>query len=130
MDQACPACGTGVFDDPAFVTAYDTLVASRVPTVLLVCALLSFFPVIGLIPGIIYYRIAVVAPYRRYIGRGRTFFLRWGVRILFLFLIMFQWVPLLGIAVVPLMAFISHTVYRNSFWKQVRREVTVSPALA
>jgi hypothetical protein len=130
VDQACPACGTGAFGDREFVAAYDRLVSSRVPTVLLVCALLSFFPVIGLIPGIIYYRIALVAPYRRYLGRGRTFFLRWGVRILFFFLIMFQWVPLLGIAVVPIMAFISHTVYRNSFWNQLRRSVNVSPVPA
>ncbi len=130
VEQQCTACGTGAFGDREFVAAYDRLVSARVPTVLVVCGVLSLFPVIGLIPGIIYYRVAVVAPYRRYLGRGRTFFLRWGVRVLFFILIMFQWVPLLGLTVVPLMAYISHSVYRNAFLKAVRREVAVTPALA
>jgi hypothetical protein len=83
--------------------------------VLVVCALLSLIPVVGLIPGIIYYRFVLVGAFRRYLPLGKRFLLKWGIRILFFILMAFQWIPALGGLVVPLMAGISYVVFRTSF---------------
>jgi len=113
--QTCGACGHELFKDDEFARAYLTRSDARLPVVLIISALFSLIPVIGLIPGIIYYRMTLIAPLRRYIPRTRTFMLRWGIRILFFFLIMFQWVPVAGGLVVPIMAMVNYTAYRSTF---------------
>ena len=115
--QVCPACGQELFADRDFAQAYLSSVASRVPGVLGVSFLFSLVPIVGLIPGVIYYRLAMVAPFRRYVPRGRALLLRWGIKLFFLLLILVQWVPLLGGFVVPLMALINYRVYRGTFQK-------------
>lgn len=115
VHQACGACGHELFKDPGFVQAYLARSDARLPVVLVVSGLFSLVPVIGLIPGIIYYRMTLIAPLRRYIPRTRTMLLRWGIRILFFFLIMFQWVPVAGGLVVPIMALVNYTAYRSTF---------------
>lgn len=126
--QSCPACGAEPFDDPAFLAAYDGLVNGRLSSVLVACFFLSLVPVIGLIVGVIYYRMALVAPFRRYVGRGRAFFLRLAVKVLFFFLILLQLVPMLGAIVVPTMAWISYGVYRRAFFGMARRTLAPVPA--
>jgi uncharacterized protein DUF4126 len=113
--QTCSACGHELLADPAFSRAYLAHVDARLPIVLFVSFLFSIVPVIGLIPGVIYYRMVLIAPMRRYIPRSHAILLRWTVRILFFFLIMFQWVPIAGGLVVPTMALINYTVYRSAF---------------
>ena len=115
LHQTCAACGHELFADRAFADAYLARSDMRLPVVLAVSALFSAVPVVGLIPGVIYYRMTLIAPLRRYIPRGRTILLKWGVRILFFFLIMFQWVPVAGALVVPVMAMINYSVYRSAF---------------
>ena len=70
--QACPTCDTRPFANPAFVQQYENDIAKRLPLVLGVGALLSAIPIIGLIPGVIYYRMALVAPFRRYLPWGKA----------------------------------------------------------
>jgi len=101
--------------DPAFARVYLAYIDGRLPIVLLMSFLFSLVPVIGLIPGVIYYRMVLIAPMRRYIPRSQAIVLRWGVRILFFFLIMFQWVPVAGGLVIPTMALVNYTVYRSAF---------------
>jgi Zn finger protein HypA/HybF involved in hydrogenase expression len=113
--QACPACNHDLFADRAFADAYLADVAARLPAVLGVSFLFSLVPIVGLIPGVIYYRIALVAPFRRYIPRGRSLLLRWGVKLFLLLLVLLQWVPLLGGFVVPVMALVNYNVYRAAF---------------
>jgi hypothetical protein len=113
--QPCKACSHELFADRVFADKYLADVASRLPGVLGVSLLFSLVPVVGLIPGVIYYRLALVAPFRRYIPRGRSLLLRWGIRLFFLVLILLQWVPLLGGFVVPTMALINYRVYRTAF---------------
>ncbi len=123
IHQTCAACGHELFKDPAFAQAYLTRSDTRLPVVLVVSALFSLVPVIGLVPGVIYYRMTLIAPLRRYIPRTRTLLLRWGVRILFFFLIMFQWVPVAGGLVVPIMALVNYTAYRSTFRAMLECEV-------
>jgi len=115
VHQTCQACGHELFKDPDFAEAYLARSDSRLPVVLIVSVLFSLIPVVGLIPGVIYYRMTLIAPLRKYIPRTRTLLLRWGIRILFFFLIMFQWVPVAGGLVVPIMALVNYTVYRSAF---------------
>ncbi len=120
--QACPACQSRPFDGLAEAEAYDAGVLERLPRILLICAGLSLIPVLGLIPGIIVYRLNLVAPYRRYIPRGRGFLVKLAMWFLFFFLIVLQVVPGLGVMMVPIMALISFAVYRRAFWKELTRE--------
>jgi Zn finger protein HypA/HybF involved in hydrogenase expression len=113
--QTCGACGQAVPADAAFAEAYLDHVAQRLPTVLGICFLFSLVPIVGLIAGAVYYRMALVLPFSQYLPFGRRFLLNWGIRLLFLFLAIFQIVPLLGGLVVPLMALVSFTMYRNSY---------------
>lgn len=115
VHQTCEACGHELFADPAFADTYLARLDARLPLVLLICAAFSLIPVVGLIPGVIYYRLTLIGPVRRYLPRTRLILLRWMVRIAIFFLIMFQWVPGAGGLVVPIMALLNYTVYRSAF---------------
>ncbi len=113
--QACPACARRPFADEAFTERYLAAVRARLPRVLLVCLLCSLVPVAGLLPGVIYYRIALVGPFRRYIPRGRSLLMKWGIRLLFIVLVAVQWIPAVGGVVVPAMAIVNYLAWRALF---------------
>jgi predicted RNA-binding Zn-ribbon protein involved in translation (DUF1610 family) len=117
VHQACEGCGSAVLDDPAFASQYIAFIDRRVPLVCLACFLLGLVPVLGVIPAVILYRLEIVAPFRRYIPPGRSFVLRWGIRLASLVLVAFQWVPLLGGLLLPAMAMINYWAYRDAFRK-------------
>ncbi|MDA0349270.1 MAG: DUF4126 domain-containing protein [Verrucomicrobia bacterium] len=121
--QTCKSCGHELFKDEAFSRDYLGKVAGRVPVVLIISLGLSFIPFLGLIIGIIIYRIQLVAPFRRYIPLHRSFFIKWMIRFLFLFLIVLQVIPGAGGVAVPIMAFISYRTYRGSFLKGLNLSV-------
>ncbi len=118
--QHCPSCQHAAFTDPAFVERYLATIRARLPGVLLICLLCSLVPVAGLLPGVIYYRIALVAPFRRYLPRGKSLLLKWGVRLLFVLLVSIQWVPAVGGIVVPLMALVNYVAWRGLFLSVLR----------
>jgi len=117
--QTCPECGHELFGEASFREKYISRITSRLPSVLVICIGWSLIPILGLIPGIICYKLMLVAPFRRYIPLGKRVLLKWGIRILFFVLIAVQWVPGAGGIVVPLMAFVSYTAYRASFSKRL-----------
>ncbi len=117
--QRCPRCGHELFADPAFVRAYVDRVTARMPIVLCVTACLGLVWIIGVVPGVIYYRMAVVAPFRRYIPAGRRVAAKFGIAVLFFILLTAQALPLVGLIALPLMAFISFLAYRALFLAQL-----------
>ncbi len=119
--QTCTPCGHQLMADAAFSKAYAARIGRRVPLVLVVSFLLSLVPIIGLIPAVIYYRLELVAPFRRYVPRGRSLMLRWGTRVFYFVLIAFQWVPLLGGFVAPIMGFTSYQIYRSFYLRLLRK---------
>ncbi len=127
--QACPACAHEPFADPAFLDAYLTDVRNRLPFALLLCTLLSLVPIAGLLPGVIYYRVALVSPFRRYLPRGRALAVKWGVRLLFFVLVAIQWIPAVGGVVVPTMALVNYLAWRGVFLSVLRDE-GLQPATA
>ncbi|MSR57878.1 MAG: DUF4126 domain-containing protein [Planctomycetaceae bacterium] len=114
-DQDCPACGLRLCDDRNLIDAYIQFIDRRRRTVLPVCFALSLLPVLGAVPAIVYYRLALVAPYQRHIPRGRRIVTRWTLRLINFGLLAFQWIPVLGGFMLPLMAMTSHWAYRSAF---------------
>jgi hypothetical protein len=113
--QTCATCGHALFGKPEFLARYLAGVRGQLPMVVLVCLACSLVPIVGLLPGVIYYRMALVAPFRRYIPRGRSLLMKWGMRLLFLVLVLVQWIPAVGGAVVPIMALINYVAWRRLF---------------
>jgi hypothetical protein len=113
----CGACGHRLMGDPQFARGYIAFIDRRVPGVCVACFLLGLIPVLGVIPGVVYYRLTVVAPFRRYIPPGRGFLLRWGVRLAVVLLVAFQWVPVAGAFAVPVMALVNYVAYRSVYRK-------------
>lgn len=60
LRQSCPACATVAFKNTAAVDAYLEEIERRLPKTLLICGLWSLVPVVGLIPGIVYYRFTLI----------------------------------------------------------------------
>lgn len=114
LRQACPACGRVVFHDRAEMDAYLAAVRGRLPKVMGVCFVAGFVPLLGLVVGVVYYRLSVVAGLRRYVPRGVGCFTRWGVRVVNLVLIALQPVPILGAFTLPLMAWTNHAVWSKA----------------
>jgi hypothetical protein len=121
VEQTCSACDQRLFPDEGATARYLAHVDGAVPRVLLVSFALSLVPVVGLIPGVLYYRLKLVAPFRRYVPSLHAFLLRWLLRVAFFFLIALQWIPAVGGVVVPLMALASYGVYRNAFREALER---------
>jgi len=117
--QTCPDCGHRLMHDPAFAQRYTQRVTNRLPLVLVICAVLSLIPIVGLIPGVIVYRVALVGPFRRYVPRLRNMTTRWGIRLLFLVLVFVQIMPGINAIVVPIMALVNYTAYRGQFQRML-----------
>ena len=117
--QNCAKCDHETFSDTQLRDAYRTRVTTRLPIVLGVCTGLSLIPFLGLFLGIIYYRLQIVSPYKRYMPMHRSIIAKWLSRIFFLFLIAIQIIPGVGAISVPLMAFISYSMYRRGFVAQL-----------
>lgn len=120
--QQCPTCHHEVFESEAESTAYLQTLDQRYPKVLVVTALLSLIPIVGLIPAIMVYRLRLIAPLRRYLTLTRRVPLGFGLRLLFIVLIWVQVIPGIGAAAVPIMASISYGTYRRMFTKQLKAE--------
>jgi len=116
----CGACGDRQFTSATFLASYDEHLRRRLKRTLLVCFVVGLVPVFGMPAGLVYYSIVLVSPYRAYIPFGRSALLRWGLRFFFLVFFWLQPVPLMGAAVVPIMAFVSYWAYRSAFIKATR----------
>jgi len=119
VELKCEVDGTTAFSDATLTQAYIKSVSEKLPKVLLISALLGIVPVLGLIAGVIYYRLRLVAPFRRYLTFGQSFLTKWLLRIILLALVILQ-VSFGGIVAVPLMALLNFLFYRSAFTKALR----------
>lgn len=122
--QTCPACGHELFRDSDESDRFLKSLDQRLPAVLVVTALLSLVPIVGVIPAIITFRLRLIAPLRRYTSTARAITTRWGLRILFIMLVWLQAIPVIGAFSIPIMAVVSYTAYRRIFLGQLERERT------
>ncbi len=120
-DIVCKEDGVAVFGEKEVNERYFKTVDGRLPKVLIVSAVLGFVPILGLIAGVIYYRLQLVAPYRRYLPWSKGFLTKWLVRLVLLGLAALQIVGF-GIFAVPLMALINHWMYRGAFRSGLKKK--------
>jgi len=112
--QPCETCRTVTFASQAEFQGYLQALRGRLPKTLLICLGLSAIPVVGVIPGVIYYRLALITGLRGYVPPLRGCLARVMIRIVNWGLIALQPIPVLGALVVPLMCLASYSIYRRS----------------
>ncbi len=113
--QTCNGCGEETFASARLAEQYVLRLNRRLPRTLLLATLMSAVPFLGIVPGIVYYRLSLLAGLRDYIPRGRNLLVRWFLRIVSLLLLGFQWLPLFGALSLPAMCLLNFLVYRNAF---------------
>ncbi|WP_129676450.1 hypothetical protein [Candidatus Chloroploca sp. Khr17] len=130
--QGCPSCHTVTFNDLSEANVFLRSLDQKLPLTLVICSVLGFVPLLGLVPGIIYYRVSLIASLRAYIPTSIGCFTRWGWRFAAMFLIMLQ--PFfLGWLTLPAMALMNYFVYRRvlqSMMGGLPQPVTVASAPA
>jgi hypothetical protein len=113
--QTCESCRREVFSDDAQLAAYLRLVQARLAPTLLICFLLGLVPVVGVVPAIVFYRLHLVSPLRRYVPFGSALLAKWLARFSCFAVLSIQWIPLIGIGSLPIMAAVNYAVYRRAF---------------
>jgi hypothetical protein len=113
--QSCDSCRRKVFSDDAQLAAYLQLVQGRFARTLLICFLLGLVPVVGVVPAIVFYRIHLISPLRRYVPFGSALMAKWLGRFACFAVLSVQWVPFFGIGSLPIMAAINYAIYRRAF---------------
>lgn len=111
----CTACGTVTFSDISDVNIYLRALDKKMPATVAVCFVLGLVPLLGLVPGIVYYRLSLIASLRGYLPRGVGCVTRWGVRLASALLVSLQWIPGVGAIMLPLLCLLNYTVYRKVF---------------
>lgn len=121
----CTVCGKPLFGTIEEIDTYLAHLRSKLPKTLLVTAIFSSIPIIGIIPGILYYRITLISGLRLYLPRVSNFWARWFVRLGGLTLLCLQWIPGLGIISLPLMCLLNYGVYTSSFKRQREKHISI-----
>jgi hypothetical protein len=127
--QTCESCRCELFSDDAQLAAYLQLVQARFVRTLLVCFIFGLVPVVGVVPGIVFYRIHLISPLRRYVPFGWTLLAKWLGRFACFAVLSVQWIPLLGIGSLPVMAAINYGIYRRAFQSAWRTQRSAAPAI-
>jgi hypothetical protein len=113
--QTCEICRREVFSGDAQLAAYLQLVQARLVRTLLVCLVFGLVPVVGVVPAIVFYRIHLISPFRRYVPFGSALLAKWVGRLACFVVLSVQWIPLLGVGSLPIMATINYVIYRKAF---------------
>jgi hypothetical protein len=129
VQQSCPACGTVSFATRRDFEDYADAIDQRLPKTLLICALFSAIPVVGVIPGVIYYRLNLVTAFRGYLPPVTGCLTRFYVRVLHWGLLLLQPIPLLGALILPLMCWSTHLLYRRALRNEVSSRLAEPAAL-
>jgi hypothetical protein len=128
VSQACPTCGRVTFANAAEFERYLDVIGARLPRSLFYCFLLGFVPILGVIPGVLYYRLNLVSGLRGYIPPLRGCFTRWFVRFVDWFLIGAQVIPAVGAIVLPFICWSTYAIHRRSLCGSARTRL--APAVA
>ncbi len=129
--QTCPACRRVTFANAAELERYLRLIRRRLPRALLVSFLLGAIPLLGVIPGVLYYRLNLVSGLRGYLPPLRGFTARWLARLMQVGLLALQPIPLLGAVALPLLCWSTYAVYRRALGVRAEEELAaISLAVA
>jgi len=128
--QSCATCGKETFASEAEFERYLAVIEARLPRTLLISLGLGAIPLLGVIPGVIYYRLNLVAGLRGYIPPLRGCTTKWVVRLIHFGVIALQPIPLVGAVVLPFMCWSTYAIYRRSLSGRAREDLGVEPAAA
>jgi len=128
VQQPCPACKTITFTSWREFEEYRREIDSRLLPTLLVCLCFSAIPVVGVIPGVIYYRLNLVTGFRGYIPPVSGCFARIWVRFVHWGLILMQPIPLVGALMLPLMCWSTYAVYRRALNGNAKKALPAAAA--
>ncbi|HEV8112598.1 MAG TPA: hypothetical protein VGR31_07460 [Planctomycetota bacterium] len=126
--QACPTCATVTFANQGELQDYLDALQRRLPKTLLICLGFSAIPVIGVIPGVVYYRLTLVTGLRGYVPPLRGCLARVMIRVINWGIIALQPIPILGALIVPLMCLSTYSIYRQSLKGRASKDL--APAVA
>jgi hypothetical protein len=121
--QNCPLCNKLTFASRAEFESYLAVLSARLPKTLLICAGLSAIPLLGIIPGVIYYRLTLVSGLRGFIPPLTGCSTRLLVRVLNYGIIALQPIPILGALILPLMCWSNYTLYRRALNEKAHEQL-------
>lgn len=127
LSQPCPTCGRVTFASRSEFERYLAGMQARLPRTLLVALVLSAIPLLGIIPGVIYYRLNLVAGLRGYVPPLRGLTTRWAVRALHVGVIALQPIPLVGAGVLPFLCWSTFALYRRALVGRAAEELAPRP---
>ncbi|NJL27803.1 MAG: hypothetical protein HC897_07850 [Thermoanaerobaculia bacterium] len=130
VQQQCPACGTCIFGSKAWADRYLSYLQGKLSHTIAICFIFSLVPLLGLIPGIIYYRLSLISSLRIYIPIGTGCVTRWMVRVVNLILLAFQWIPGLGAITLPAMCYLNYSIYRRVLERENSVRVPAYPPMS
>lgn len=123
VQQACETCRTTTFASRRDFDDYLRVLGKRLPKTLLVSLGFSAIPIVGVVPGVVYYRLNAISGLRGYVppvrgcvARSLLFFVRW-------ILIALQPIPIVGALVIPLMFLASWAIYRRALVGRARKDL-------
>jgi hypothetical protein len=128
--QACPVCRRTTFATRDQFEHYLGVVSARLPRVLLICFVLGAVPLLGVVPGVLYYRLNLVAGLRGYIPPLRGCTTRLLVRVIHFGVIGLQAIPIVGAIALPAMALSTYLIYRRSLVGRADEDLAGLPAAA
>ncbi|QGJ70017.1 Hypothetical protein PBC10988_17060 [Planctomycetales bacterium 10988] len=114
-DDHCGVCQEPLFSSGNRYDDYVERIEGRRDVTLLICTLLSFVPIVGVLPAMVLYRSQLVSPYQAYLPWTSAFILRFKSGLVNFLALMVQWIPGVGILSLPAMAFFNHRLFRNGF---------------
>lgn len=120
LDQRCQKCGAAPFESSGDLEAYIARQQRDLPQTLLLLLLIGSVPVVGLVVGVIYYRLTLISGLRHYIPRSSRFFGRWTMRVVGTLLVCLQPIPLVGAFSLPALCLLSFLLYRRLLRRQGR----------
>lgn len=120
LDQRCQACNIAPFEDSRDLEAYIGRLQAELPRTLLLLLVMGAVPVVGLVAGVIYYRLTLISSLRHYVPRSSRFLARWTMRLVGAVLICLQPIPVVGAFTLPALCLLNFLLYRRLLRSQGR----------
>jgi uncharacterized Zn finger protein (UPF0148 family) len=127
--QTCPTCKTVTFASQTAFDEYLRALRKRLPKTLLICFALSAIPILGVIPGVVYYRLTLVSGLRGYVPPLRGCFARVLVSLIHWGLIAFQPIPGVGALIVPVMCLSTYLIYVRALEGRAEKDLPAAVAV-
>ncbi len=128
VQQKCEACGRITFASRREFDEYLAALDRRLPKTLAISFLMSAVPIVGVVPGVIYYRLSIITGLRGYIPPLRGCTTKWIVRFVNWGIIALQVIPILGAFVIPIMCWTNYAIYKRALDGRAREDLAL-PAI-